>query len=93
MPEKKHGYATWDEALAEALELVRTIPLEHNVYEVSFGTFHDSVGGGHWLSIVANYSIGNTKPISRPAGDVEYRSRTARVLAAWRKRALEGSDG
>ena len=86
------GYPSWDEALTEALEQVASVPPEHNVYEVNFGTFAESVGGGHYVCIRVNYEVGNTKkaPVDR---EIVRRRRVGLVAEAWRAKAFEGRLG
>jgi hypothetical protein len=82
-----HGYATWEEALSEALLCLGQIPFEHNLANVKFGTFSDSVGGGHYFSLMACYSLGNTvddRPRSVDITDVS-RRRNLQVLEAWHR--------
>jgi hypothetical protein len=88
-----NGYKSWDEALVEALMIANGVPLEHNIHDVTFGTFAKSVGGGHYVSMVASYPLGNTKRAPRGSSADVLRVRTALVTAAWRRQALGGSDG
>lgn len=82
------AYRTWDEALAEALHMIRAIPVEHNAHTIRFGTFAASIGGGHYVSITASYSVGNTKEAPPQPAEQVHRTRIAKVVAAWREAAV-----
>ncbi len=82
------AYRTWDEALAEALQMIRAIPVEHNAHTIRFGTFAESIGGGHYVSITISYSVGNTKEAPPQPAEQVHRTRIARTVEAWRKAAI-----
>lgn len=93
---RKHGFQDWHEALAEALLMIRGIPVQHNAHTIRFGTFAESVGGGHYVSIEVSYHLGNTKEAPTEAAGIVERRRMAKVIEAWRRATapdFESEDG
>lgn len=95
--ERPRAFKTWEEALAEALVIARALPPEHSIQQIMFGEFAESIGGGHYVSIVVAYAIGNTKRVEPPPAPEVERKRTLQVIEAWKteieRRAAEAQAG
>ncbi len=85
-------YATPEEAQVEALVQVQDVPAGHNVFEVRFGKFADSVGGGFYLTIRVNYEITNTvEPPSPSPADLR-KKRLKMVTDAYARFVAERAE-
>jgi hypothetical protein len=84
------GIPTWEDALAEAMALIKDVPTTHRLIDVSFGTFADRIGGGHYVSLRVNYELGNTATAGQEHGETD-RKRTAQIAKAWSEAVAKAS--
>lgn len=69
----------------EALVLIQDIPPDHRLSEARFGSYADSIGGGHYVELSITYALGNVN--QGPVSDkrTAHRRLIRMVVAAWEK--------